>query len=197
MAWRLVFPLALVAGACSIQVDDEPREIPEQDRRELETDEQQAGSAQGATHVFLVAPSEPNERRELRAVLRDNPNDPTSVMQALLRGPNDAEVGNDLTTALPSGLELLSATRLGGTVTVDVSDELLNVSGEGSILAVGQIVATASELDGVSSVRLTVEGDSPTWIGSNGEPIDNPLTVYDFPLLIESSQPPYPGLPSQ
>ena len=192
--------VAVVVGAlagCSIPLDDAPRDVPEDQRRALDINEQQAGSARGATRIFLVAPAESGDGQVLRPVLRDSPNDAASTLRALLRGPNDQEVADDLSTALPAGLELQSATRLGDTVTVDVSSELLNVSGEGSVLSVAQIVATATELEGVTGVWLRVDGELQTWAGADGELLTGPLTIYDYPRLVETSQPAYPGIPSR
>lgn len=192
----LASAVALLA-ACSIQLDEQPRDVPVEQRRDVKADDAEPGSSAGETRIFLVAPSESTESRLLRSVLRDIPGDPVSALRALFQGPNDEEAAGDLSTALPSGLELLSATRIGDIITVNVTGELLNVSGEGSILAVAQIVATASEFDGVAAVRLRVEGEPQTWPGADGELLTGPLTVYDYPGLVESSQPIYPGLPSR
>ncbi len=199
MTARLALTLAgvmAVMGACSIQLDEQPRDVPVEQRRDLDTDEAEAGSSAGDTRIFLIAPSESTDRRVLRSVLRDIPNDPSSALKALFEGPNDEEAAGDFSTALPSDLELLSATRIGDIITVNVTGELLNVSGEGSILAVAQIVATATGFDGIDAVRLRVDGEPQTWPGADGELLTGPLLVYDYPGLIESSQPAYPGAPS-
>lgn len=187
---------AAMLGACSIQVDEQPRDVPPERRRNLDSGDAEAGSSAGETRIFLVAPDESSGRRVLRSVLRDIPGDAPSALRALFEGPNDEEAAADLSTLLPSDLELLSAIRIGDILTVDVTGALLNVSGEGSILAVAQIVATASEFDGINAVRLRVEGEPQTWPGADGELLTGPLTVYDYPGLVESSQPSYPGLPT-
>ncbi|MDQ3738126.1 MAG: GerMN domain-containing protein [Actinomycetota bacterium] len=189
--------MTALLGACSIQLDEQPRDVPVEQRLDLDTNDAGAGSSAGETRIFLVAPSESTDRRVLRSVLRDIPDVPQSALEALFQGTNDEEAASNLSTALPSGLELLSATRIGDIITVNVTGELLNVSGEGSILAVAQIVATASGFDGIDAVRLRVDGEPQTWPGADGELLTGPLTVYDYPGLIESSQPAYPGLPSE
>lgn len=191
-----VVAMAVTLGACSIELDEQPRDVPVERRLDLDTNEAQAGSATGATRIFLVAPVESTDRGVLRSVLRDISNDPSSALDALFQGPNDEEAASELSTALPSDLELLSVTRFGDIITINVTDELLDVSGEGSILAVAQIVATATEFEGVDAVRLRVDGEPQTWPGADGELLTGPLTVYDYPGLVESSQPAYPGLPS-
>ena len=63
--------------------------------------------------------------------------------------------------------------------------------------AVAQIVFTGSELDGVRTVRIRVDGQTRDWPDGRGELQRRPLTVYDYPGLAESAQPPYPPIPSE
>ena len=78
---------------------------------------------------------------------------------------------------------------------VDVNEPLQELSSDRLIMAVAQIVYTASTVDGVSSVLITVDGASSQWPAGNGELQGEPLSVYDFPGLEPSSQPAYPGIP--
>ena len=73
--------------------------------------------------------------------------------------------------------------------------EILDLSGDQFVLAVAQLVVTASELDGVRSVRLRVDGEAQAFPDGAGELQSEPLTVYDFPGLVESAQPSYPAVP--
>jgi spore germination protein GerM len=61
--------------------------------------------------------------------------------------------------------------------------------------AVAQIVATASEIDGIEQVRIQIDGENQVWPVGDGENTGRPLTVYDYPGFIESSQPAYPAIP--
>jgi len=97
---------------------------------------------------------------------------------------------------LPGGLQLLSATRRGGELRVDVSSELGELSGEALVAAVAQLVFTASELDGVQSVKILIDGADQQWPAGNGELQSLPLTIYDYPGLVLSSQPAYPAIPT-
>ena len=82
-------------------------------------------------------------------------------------------------------------------LTVDVSPEILELPGSALRLAVAQIVFTASELDGVRGVRLRVDGETGLGPTAAASCRTTALTVYDFPGLAESAQPPYPAVPSQ
>jgi len=86
--------------------------------------------------------------------------------------------------------------RTDGVLTVDTSDQLLSLSGPGLIDAVAQIVFTASEVPGVQSVDLLVNGQREPWPASDGELQTKPLTVYDYPGFVESTQPDFPAVPS-
>jgi hypothetical protein len=51
-------------------------------------------------------------------------------------------------------------------------------------------------LPGVSSVAITVDGSPQQWPAGSGELQSEPLTRYDFPGLVQSSQPAFPPVPS-
>ena len=83
----------------------------------------------------------------------------------------------------------------GGTLIIDVTEELLDLASSELRLAIGQIVYTAAELPMVRSVQLLVDDEPRQWPNARGELQSDPLTVYDFPALAESIQPPYPPTP--
>ena len=60
----------------------------------------------------------------------------------------------------------------------------------------GGWTVTASDITGVSDVSITIDGVSQQWPAANGELQSRPLTRYDFPNLVDSSQPAFPSVPS-
>ena len=80
---------------------------------------------------------------------------------------------------------------------VDVSPEILELPQPTLELAVAQIVFTSSELAGVSDVRLRVDGQPQAWPDGRGELQTDAATVYDYPGLVESTQPSFPAVPSE
>jgi spore germination protein GerM len=119
------------------------------------------------------------------------------LINELINGPNPQELEAGLRAVLPPELTLNSPPRrIAGTLNVDLSPEILELGHSQLRLAVAAIVFTASQLDGVSNVRLRVEGENHEWPDGRGELQSTPLSVYDFPGLVESTQPPYPALPS-
>ena len=189
---------ALVLTGCAIGADDAPRDID----RSLADDSPQGASnggaaATGSGRIFLLAPEVPGLPTRLSAVARDAQDDATAVIATLLAGPNALERASQLRTALPEGLRLIDVLqRAGGVLAVDVSPEILSLSGDGLIAALAQLVFTVSGITGVESLQLTVNGGAIQWPASNGELTARPLTVYDYPGWEPSSQPAYPGVPN-
>jgi spore germination protein GerM len=90
-----------------------------------------------------------------------------------------AETGGS--TAIPDGTELLSVTRDGDVLNVDLSREF--ESGGGSLsmeLRVGQVVYTATGVKGIDAVRILLEGERVDAIGGEGFVVSKPLTRRDF-----------------
>ena len=188
--------VAALLASCAIQPDTSPRDIPVADRPLSADAPAEGGEEGGTTRVFLVRDSDDGTPR-LRSVLRSIQPTPHAVMQELLKGPNAQEDERGITSALPRDLVLHSARAGAGVMTVDVSPELLDQPAPQLLLAIAQIVFTASELDGVREVRIRVNGTNRPWPDGQGELQTAPLTVYDYPGLVESTQPAYPPIPSQ
>jgi spore germination protein GerM len=192
---------ALVAAAvavglagCSIKPDSAPQNIPAEDREDIGSPAA-GGEATGSTRVFLVADGG-DGTPHLVSVLRSVEPTASAVMQELLKGPNRSEQESGVSSALPDGLLLRSARSGAGVLTVDVSSQLLDEPAPQLVLAIAQIVFTASELEGVREVRIKVNGTIRPWPDGQGELHTSALTVYDYPGLVESSQPAYPPIPS-
>jgi hypothetical protein len=84
----------------------------------------------------------------------------TALIGALLGGPTDDESSRGLRTAIPAGTVLHGTQRAGDLVTLDLSDQLLQVRGAEQTLAIAQIVFTATAAPGVRSVQLRLNGQS-------------------------------------
>ena len=193
----LTMAAALGASACEISADDAPRDIPAGQQSPLGVNSDSgAGASVGTARIYLLLPDEPGGSLHLTSVARDVLDSPERVLTALFAGPNAAESNAQYRTAIPTGTTLHSAVLRGGTLRVDVSEELLQLSGEALVGAVAQIVFTGSELSGVRSVRIVVDGVDQQWPAGNGELRSTALTVYDYPGLVPSAQPSYPAIPS-
>jgi hypothetical protein len=197
---RIPLPVAvigsLVLGACAIQEDASPQVISPEDRGNFGVVEPTGEPAEGANRIFLLSPTDPGEQQQLRAVQRDVPGSASALLSSLIAGPNTDEQAERLSTAIPPDLELLDVRPVGRVLTVDVNDALGDLTAEALRLAVAQIVTTGSELDNVDSVRLRVDGEDQAWPLGDGGLESRSLTVYDYPGLVESSQPALPSVPT-
>jgi spore germination protein GerM len=194
----LAATMLVTLAACGVENDSAPRKITEANRPNLtSTANQNTGSTSGTDRIYLLAPESPTESRHLRTTQRDVGDSPANRLESLFGSLTVVEVGARLRTAIPDGLLLRSAVlQPSGTLVVDVSDQLLAVSSSALIDAVAQIVFTASDVPSVRAVRLLVDGKNRQWPASDGELQTDPLTVYDYPGFIESSQPAFPAVPS-
>jgi spore germination protein GerM len=190
----LITALAMVTG-CSIQPDAAPNDLPA-DRSEVFGDVAIGDIAAGTNRIYLLAPNDPEAPQRLRSVQRDVPTAPAAVLASLFAGPNAAERNAQLDTAIPADAELLAARPIGQLLTVDVNDVFDELTPGGLRLAVAQIVSTATDIAGVRSVQLRINGEPRVWPLGNGELTDRPLTKYDYPGLVESTQPAFPAIPS-
>jgi spore germination protein GerM len=114
----------------------------------------------------------------------------------LFAGPNATERDAQLDTAIPAGVELIAARPVGQLLTIDLNDAFDELNTDGLRLAVAQIVSTATDIEGIESVQLRVDGEPRVWPLGNLELTDRPLTKFDYPGLVESSQPAFPAIPS-
>jgi len=193
--------LALLAGTlmavsgCSIQPDASPNDLPA-DRAEVFGDVATGDVAAGTNRIYLLAPTDPEVPQRLRPAQRDVPTAPKSVLDTLFAGPNAAERDAQLDTAIPADARVLAARPVGQLLTVDLTDVFDELTPDGLRLAVAQIVSTATDIEGVQSVQLRIDGEPRVWPLGNGELTDRPLTKFDYPGLVESSQPAFPAIPS-
>lgn len=184
--------------ACGITTDTTPRDVPEANQQQLGLNiDASAGATAGSARIYLVAPTASGQSAALQAVARNVRETPAGVLTALFAGVNAAERARQFRSAIPSGLQLVSTRIVAGTLRLDLTPQILDVSGTDLVDAVAQIVFTVSQLDGVRDVELTVAGQPQRWPTADGSLQSTPLSVYDYPGLVSSAQPGYPAVPSQ
>jgi spore germination protein GerM len=186
--------LVVLAG-CSIQPEASPNDLPDEVANVF-GEPATGDEAAGTNRIYLLAPPDVDAPQRLRSVQRDVAPAAESVLESLFAGPNADERDAQLDTAIPADVELLDARPVGQVLTVDLNDVFDDLTPDGLRLAVAQIVSTATDIDGVQSVQLRVEGQRRVWPLGSGELTDRPLTQYDYPGLVESSQPDFPAIPS-
>lgn len=104
-------------------------------------------------------------------------------LSALVAGPSQDEAASGLRTTLPEGPRLTVTKVAGGVATVDLAADLTAIGGPEQVLAVAQIVFTATEDPAVQAVAFTADHrpvGTPTGDGSIAE---GPVQRTDFPKL--------------
>lgn len=192
----MLFAALMAVAGCAIQPDGQPRAIPGDQQGGFGADPLTGGATAGSSLVYLLAPREPGDPQLLRSVMRGVTPTLSAVLRALLKGPNTDEGGNGLSTAIPAGLELNSASAVGQRWVIDVNEGLDQLDAVELRSALAQIVATATAVDNVDAVKIRVNGEDRSWPRGDGTLTDQELTRYDFPGMVESTQPPYPSLSS-
>jgi hypothetical protein len=165
--------LSVWLGACGVPVDHSPSALP-RDAIPFGLLQPSAPSTTASTaptpapvtvKIFLVTTS-----GRLTVVDRQLPVDQQSladVLDALVQGPTDSEVGAGLQSAVPTQTVVLGAVvGAGGLATVNLGGTFGQLVGQAQIEAVAQIVFTATAVPGVSELAFQLQG----------QPIDVPVT---------------------
>jgi hypothetical protein len=179
--------VVLVTG-CGVQPDSSPRDVPV-DERPISIVDEAGSTASGADRVYLIAPG---EDRLLRSVPRDATT-PSDLVEILLRGPNEDELQEQYSTFIPPTTELLGTSTQGQILTVDLTSDFLELTGQNLTQAIAQIVYTATELEGIEAVQIDVEGERLSVPTQTSDTVESTLQIYDFPNAVRTSQPAFPA----
>ena len=106
------------------------------------------------------------------------------AIDQLLKGPNDQETLNGLTTKIPAGTRSIRLEVEGKTAIIDFNSTLHEFSGpsaeaEGMI---AQIVYTATSVSGIKEVILKLQGSDQFTLGPDNYVIDHPLQRGDVKI---------------
>lgn len=107
-------------------------------------------------------------------------------MTALLQGVEAEEAALGLRTAVPVDTRLRKVGVDEAVATINVSSDLVGAGGQEQVLAVAQLVFTATETSGVDGVRFQLEGRPIEVPRGDGTLTAAPLRRADFPALVES-----------
>ncbi len=186
LASAVLLATVLVTGACAIQHDAQPRAI---DRSQvpfslLATSTTSAEPAtpmraEVPTSIFLID----SNTEMLTEVLRPVPPPPSvrAGLLELLLGPTEEELARGLNSAITRSTTLLGVDGpRDGVVTVDLSDDLRSIGGQGQRLALAQVVFTATATPEVSAVRFAFEGQPSAVPDGQGASTTEPLDRTDF-----------------
>lgn len=152
-AIRALTLLSVLLVACGVPAEDEAELLMIEMDQPPEIEEPQPQDL-AAVSVYLIRDA------VLVPVTRDLPVPTTleKTLQSLLSRVSQPEERANLRTSIPPGTRLLGVEVTNGVARVDLSSDFASVGGEEEILAVAQIVLTATSADGVNSVEFELEG---------------------------------------
>jgi spore germination protein GerM len=108
------------------------------------------------------------------------------ALSALLRGPT-AEEADRLSTSITSDTKLLDVRGpIDGLVTVDLSRQMLDITGRQQILALAQVVYTATSLPSADRVLFKFDGSSREVPNGDGKLTGSPLGRLSYRGLVPS-----------
>jgi len=166
-----VLALALTGlVACGIPTDSEPRPLADGPTTTVEVTA--SAPAQSPNQAFLYLSHEGELSEVLARVERklEDPPSVESVLNALLAGLTGDELNEGYDTLIPRDTRLVDASVDGTQATIELTADWNDIRGESALGAYAQVVLTATELDGIESVRFVSEGTpipAPTTIESD------------------------------
>ena len=186
----LVVAVAVVAGACGVSADDDPRAIPGTVPFRLleptvDTTTTTAPLGETTTRVTIYLTDAEgllvDVRREVAA-----PATVEDAIEALLLGPTEDEARR-VSTQITSNTQLLGVQGPeDGLVTVNLSRQLLDITGRPQILALAQVVYTATSFPAVDRVLFRFEGQRAEVPNVDGELTPSPVGRRSYRGLVRS-----------
>jgi hypothetical protein len=173
-----------LGAACGIPSDRQPTVLPGGVVAPAVAPSEPAGqpAADVDVSVFLV------QAEQLVKVVRDAPSAGLrNALDLLLAGPREAELAAGLRTAISPQTALRSTRLAGDTGVVDLNVALVEVGGQEQILAVAQIVLTATAVPGVRQVRFLLEGQAVEIPRADGTLTSEALRPVDYQGLVRTS----------
>ena len=203
LALALVASVALMLPGCVVPDDDAPRAIDPSTvpfsllgtSTTASTVPQESPVRQVALPIYLVD----NETDQLVEVVRtvDAPGSIQAALGELLRGPSADELDEGLTSAISRSTTLLGVDGpREGVVTVNLSDDLSSIGGQGQRLALAQVVFTVTAGPEIQGVLFAFEGEPSEVPDGQGQSTAEPLDRADFATFDPNAPtPPSPAPP--
>lgn len=175
--WVVVLTVTVIA--CGIPFETEPEAVEIEVAVAADDDIPTPGDL-AAVSVYLV------HDNSLVQVHRDLPSPPASgiIFGSLLGPVAEAEQRAGLRTAIPPDTRVIALNEDGSLLQIDLSREFASVGGEEEILAVAQIVLTASSIEGIDYVTFALDG-VPTGVPvASGALSEEPVGAGDYATLV-------------
>jgi hypothetical protein len=178
--------LLLLAVSCGVSTDSGPRTLP---RSAVPFDLLKPTSTVRRTAPVAVTTEVPvylvgGQRLVVVRRLVESPPSLFRALESLLAGPTAEEAGMGLRSAVTNQTRLLSVRVQSGVATIDLGGEFATIGGQDQILAVAQLVYTATGAKGVFGVKLSLDGRPVEVPRGDGTLSDQPLKPADYAGLV-------------
>jgi spore germination protein GerM len=196
---RIASVALLLAGgtaACGIPADDAPRSITQEQPDDLVPEVPVTSDGQTLL-VDLYFTRFDGSRDKIVPIERAVPTGgsssrptPATVLETLLGGATEADrQDQNVVSKIPDGTVLDGQPELDaeGVLTVNLTEAINGVQGDGARLAYGQMVCTAVDLDEVDGVLFTVDDQPVQAPTGDGDTTGEPLTCESYANLLEPS----------
>jgi spore germination protein GerM len=107
------------------------------------------------------------------------------VVTVLGEGVSPSETESGLRSSIPDAAMLLGAEVGGGTATVELAPEFLEIAPGDQVLALGQVVLTLTDLRGIGRVRFLIDGLAVSTPLPDGTSTEDSVSREDFRVLAE------------
>ncbi len=176
----MLLVLVMTLPACGISVDGPPSVL-SVDLGDPGGIEEATGPALEAVSMYLVRDD------RLVHITRDLPSPATleSILTSLVSGETDPEDRAGLRSSIPAGTRLRGISLEGTVAQVDLSSDFAAVGGEQELLAVAQVVLTATRVEGVESVVFALDGVRTDVPVSSGALEGDPVSELDYASLVD------------
>lgn len=170
-------------GACGFPTEDSSSPIAAEERPDLEPSATDAATedTEELTVWFIRDDALVQRSREVLAPL-----DAQRVIEALGVGVTTEEADGGLRSAIPDTSMLTAATLSGGTATVQLAQDFLDIAPGDQVLALGQVVMTLTDLRGVGRVRFEIDGEAVATPLPDGTSTEDSVSREEFRSLIGS-----------
>lgn len=173
---------ALALTACGFPTEDSPSPVAADERPDdLDPSNTDPATSTDEITVWFIR-GDALVRRPRQVAARA---DAGTVVESLGGGVTTTEAENGLRSAIPGGSLLVEASLSGGTATVQLAAEFLEIPPGDQVLALGQIVMTLTDLRGVGRVRFEIDGEAVATPLPDGTSTEDSVSREDFRSLAQ------------
>jgi spore germination protein GerM len=170
----LVVLMAVLAAGCGLRTQRSPHVV-QAARLPDPTPATVAPAGNAVVHLFFVG-----HDRLAEVVRSSQVSDVSEAVTLLLHGPTNGDVSAGLRTAIPTDTTLTNALPNGTVEGLELSQSFSSVAGQEQILAIAQLVFTATAVPGVTQVSFSIGGTPLEVPRGDGTLAPGPVSRADY-----------------